>query len=141
YYFHIGLSATLGAGDSSFAVTYLNNLGSSHKHMERYDSALYHLEWGIDLAERLDARKMIEVQQWPDSILDHPNFPAYLNQKLLHTAVLRRLYFHKASTLWHMGRKKEATPIFQELWEGALKREDERLIAEIKAEGYQYTQR
>ncbi|MEO1385045.1 MAG: tetratricopeptide repeat protein, partial [Bacteroidota bacterium] len=138
HYFQMGLSATLAAGDSSFAVTCLNNLGSSQKHMERHDSAQYHLEWGIDLAERLDARTMMEVRQWPDSILNHPDFPAYLNQSLLHTAVLRRLYFHKASTLWRMGRQKEATPIFKELWEGALKREDERLIKEIKTEGYSY---
>jgi tetratricopeptide (TPR) repeat protein len=140
-YFQIGLMASLGAEDSSFAVTCLNNLGSCKKHLAAYDSALYFLEWGIGLAERLDERVMVEVRQLPDSVLNHPNFPAYLEQNILHTFVLRRIYFHQASTLWRMGHQKEAAPIFRELWEAAAKREDEKLRKEIEAEGYVYEER
>lgn len=138
-YFQMGLSASLAVADSSFAITCLNNLGASNKYFTRYDSALYFLDRGIGLANQLDTRTMETVShQLSDSMLNLPHVQENLHRDYLHTSVLGRMHFHKASTLWRMGRKKTAKPIFQALWEGAVEREDERLIEEIKAEGYIY---
>ncbi len=134
-YFREGLIWSTAIADSSFAVTCLNNIGSSLKHLGQADSALVYLEQGIVIGETLDEQLTAAAAQLPDTIRQHPNFPAWLEQRS-HAAVLRRLYFHQAGALHRLGRTEEAAALFTRLKREAIRREDERTVREIEAEGY-----
>ncbi|MEL6673916.1 MAG: tetratricopeptide repeat protein [Bacteroidota bacterium] len=124
--------ARKGDPTSTF-ISALNNAGLCYKILGKYDSALVYLDEGIELAEKLNQAVEKQLEAFPDSQKNHPDFPAYREQNL-HYAVLRRLYFHKASTLLRMKRKKEAKVIFRTLKEAATKREDQAFLDEIAQE-------
>ena len=132
-YFRSSLKYSQLGEDRSFMVTGYNNVGTSHKHLGDYDSALVYLNQGIALAKQLDQVIEKQLQEYPDSILALPDFEAY-KQQYLHTTVLKRLYFHKASTFFRMGKIKKAEEIFERLKKQAKEEKDQEFLAEIVAE-------
>ena len=94
--------------DSSLIINGFNNVGSCFKHLGKYDSALVYLNQGIMLGEKITLKDV--------------------------THTLKRLYFHKASSLHRMGRKEEARKIFRQLKEQAFKENDLEFLEEIEEE-------
>lgn len=104
-----GLANAHSYSDNEYIPIFYCNIGSCLRAIQQYQSALDTLKLGIQTG------------------LEHPS---------KNHLVLQRIYFHRACVLATLGNQKEAKRLFKQLKRQALKDGNQRLLEDLKKEGY-----
>jgi tetratricopeptide (TPR) repeat protein len=137
-YFEKGLQNAQKAGDNTFSLTCLNNIGCMQKLLQEYSAALQTLDKGLEEAAQINTQidKAIREKLTPE-MLAKPETQAKIAE-LKNLALIRRMQYHKVGCLKGLKRDKEAETLARQLWQEGIKTKDTSLLEDLKKEGYDF---